>query len=157
MSKFTETERENYKRLVGSLMKGDPTRKTDYDAKTRKVVAAMRESMPTASDEILAEFASAIGFIATVLMRSPMGDVSMLLIDLFNNYSVAVAQLIGVYDPLSDEVPDYAQPDLAAALAGLDPNTIRKIETLISEQGSHEHSHQRPATDDELYKPGMYL
>ncbi len=155
MSKFTENERNNYKRLIGSLMKGDPARKTEFDAKTRKVIAAMHESMPTANDEMLAEFASAVGYIATVLMRAPTGDVSVLLIDLFNNYSLAVAQLIGVYDPASEEVPNYEQPDLAAALAGLDPNTIRKIETLISEQGSHDHS-QRVA-DDDLYKPGMYL
>lgn len=153
MSKFTGPERDNYARFVGTLMKGDSKRKELYDAKIRRVISAMRDSMPSASDEVLAEFSSSVVFIAAVLLKTSFGEGPMLLQELYDNYSIVVAQLIGVYDPNATDVPNYERPDLSAALAGLDldPETIRRVEAMIADAPGDHSSPRQPAGS------GMYL
>lgn len=136
MAKFTEEEKRNQKRLVGMIMRGDAKAKAHYDARLPLLLEAMRSSLPDADDEVLAEFATSIAYIAAYALKTPMQDASGILKDIYDGYCIMGAYLIGVYDPDDPEVPSV-EADIASLL-GLDEETARKLSDYISSRGRHD-------------------
>jgi hypothetical protein len=136
MAKFTEEEKRNQKRLVGMIMKGDEKAKQHYDARLPLLLEAMRSSLPSADDDVLAEFASSIAYIAAYVLRTPMQDGSNILKDIYDGYAIMAAYLIGVYDP-DDPVVPSVEADLASML-GLDEETARKLSEYLGRRDAGE-------------------
>jgi hypothetical protein len=136
MSKFTDEEKRNQRRLVGMIMKGDEKIKAHCDARLPLLLEAIKSSIPDADDEVLAEFASSIAYIAAYVLRTPMQDASGILKDIYDGYCIMAANLIGVYDPADPEVPGI-ETDIASML-GLDEETARKLSEYLGRRDSAE-------------------
>lgn len=137
-SGFTETEKQGYRRVVGMLMKGDPARKADLDAKAAKVLADLRGQVPEATAETLAEFTAVTSLIGMTFLRSSVENATLYARGIYEVYSVVTAQLINVYDP-AEEAPNNVIPDVMAAL-GLDDETAQKIMQVLNMPDEHPHS-----------------
>lgn len=133
MSKFTDEEKRNQRRLVGMIMKGDEKAKAHYDARLPLLLEAIKSSIPSADDEVLAEFASSIAYIAAYVLRTPMQDASGILKDIYDGYTIMAANLIGVYDPNDPHVPSV-ESDIASML-GLDDESAHKLSEYM--RGAH--------------------
>lgn len=136
MAKFTDEEKRNQKRLVGMIMKGDAKAKAHFDARLPLLLEAMKSSIPSADDEVLAEFASSIAYISAYVLRTPMQDASSILKDIYDGYAIMAAFLIGVYDPADPEIPSV-ESDIASML-GLDEEAARKLAEYLGRRDSAE-------------------
>ena len=152
MAKFSEEEKRNQRHLVGMIMKGDAKAKAHYDARLPLLLEAIKSSIPSADDDVLAEFASSIAYIAAYVMRTPVQDASNILRDIYDGYCIMAAFLVGVYDPNDPEVPSV-ETDIASML-GLDEESARKLSEYMRRPDS-------PMTDVPTTQPpadhGQYI
>jgi hypothetical protein len=150
VAKFTDEERRSQRQLIGMLMKGDPKRKAHFDARIPIMLESMKKSIPDATDEILAEFASSMAFVAGTALQAPLQEVGTMLRDVFDNYNVMAAFLLGVYDPKDSVVPS-ADADLAAML-GVDEATLRRITEHV-----RQHTGTADKPSDTVMGTGQYI
>lgn len=130
-------------------MKGDAKAKAHYDARLPLLLEAMKSSIPSADDDVLAEFASSIAYIAAYVLRTPTQDASSILKDIYDGYCIMAAYLIGVYDPADPEVPSV-EADIASLL-GLDEETARKLSEYMTRRGSDSAPSTEPYSGDGQY------
>jgi hypothetical protein len=119
MSHFTDDEKRGYRSVVDAIIRGDTSNKETLDTAARKLLASIRELLPEASSDMLAEFAAAITGVAGVILRCEVGKASDLVMAIYQDYAVLTAILVGVYDPDSEEVPDTDNPDFPGLLSRL--------------------------------------
>lgn len=156
MAKFTDEEKRNQRRLVGMIMKGDAKAKAHYDARLPLLLEAIKSSIPNGDDEVLAEFATSVAYIAAYALRSPLADASSILKDVYDGYCIMAAYLIGVYDPADPEVPSV-EADIASLL-GLDEETAAKLsEYVFRRRGSDDSASSTTADEPSSYGDGQYI
>ena len=143
MTAFNNMDKDFYSKMAGALIKGDPDLKKGYDEAIKIVLGAMKKAMPLATDEMLAEFSSAISMVMAQVMRSPMQSASEVLQTVFNEYAMVTAQLIGAYNVESSEVPNVSAEDV--------------LKTMTSEAQRAEGSTARAKLESDDYGFGQYI
>ena len=126
MAAFTPAELDNLRAIVGAIIKGDPGKKARIDEALKVLSDSMRKSMPTADNEVLAEFSATVAYISAALLKTSTQHISDVLTDLFESYEILTSYLVGVYDPADPAVPDVESPDLSKVF-GVDEETIKRF------------------------------
>lgn len=110
---FTAAEKEHYANMARMIIAdGDEDRRADLNKTARQALASVRASLPQADDDdVLVMYFAGVALIMARLLAAPLQDAAVLAESVFNNYTLAAAAVMGVYEMQSGTVP--APPDPA--------------------------------------------
>jgi hypothetical protein len=101
-----EREAERWGTIAQALVDSQPGRKDYYDETIEETIEEMRTKMPNADDETLVIFAQSIAYIMLSVMSAKVEQLSSVVTNAFDVYSLVTATLLGAYEPGGAPVPE---------------------------------------------------
>ncbi len=138
MKEYTDKEKQHYRSLAAIVAKSHPSKLAQLNANAKMAIKVMRNSCPDADDDTIMAFMGSVCFLMARIMQLPMAEAWEVIEGVFDNYALAIASMIGVYD--LDSVPNQKE---TAEMERLFDDVIKR--------GKQEENH-----DDNKY-PGFYL
>ena len=98
MREYTEKEKNQYRSLAAIVVKSHPTNVARMNASAKMAIKVMQDACPEADEDTLFAFMGSVCFLMARLMQLPMSEASEVIEGVFDNYALAIASMLGVYD-----------------------------------------------------------
>lgn len=97
-------ETDHFKQVAEFTVAQSPESREVLNTNAKKALELLREDIPTADDDALADVAGNIALIMARLMKMSLADVPVIMERVFTNCALIAAGLVGAYD-LGDSTP----------------------------------------------------
>lgn len=138
MKEYTDREKQHYRALAAIVVKSHPRELAQLNANAKMAIKVMRESLPEANDDTIMTVMGSICFLMARIMQLPMAEAFETVEGIFDNYSLAIASMLGVYD--LDAVPNKKE--------------TADMEKLFDDVMRRAHQPQSPSPTDDYLAPG---